>query len=173
MARGGKGEMFPPHGAKVHSLTLAASTELHNSKHVKEEKAGDCKNEGKDRRERETEKKGEEGMKPDDVMHFIVREGDQVSRANITLLFSFLSLILLVRASCRATVTMQASNFSRCGKLALFGIPGKSKGRKEAARAKIPHQVFIKPRLMWSQQQPLKLRLSARKAEYEVSHFEA
>lgn len=45
------------------------------------------------------------------------------------------------------------------------GLIWQKKGRKEA-RAKIPHQVFIKPRLMWSQQQqPLNLRLSATKAE--------
>lgn len=33
-----KGELFSLCGAKVHNLTLAASTRLHNSQHVKEKK---------------------------------------------------------------------------------------------------------------------------------------
>lgn len=77
--------MFSPRGTKVHNLTLAASTGLHNSEHVKKKKGMRLKKEGKDREEREREKKrGEEVKKPDDVMHFIVKEG-----ANTQTLFSF------------------------------------------------------------------------------------
>lgn len=115
----------------------------------------------------------EEGERADDVMHFIVRERKRRDQASTQTSHIFLR--------CRDAERQLRRNppiSSRCGKLALFGIARgrKKKGRKEATWAKIPHQVFIKPRLMWSQQQrqqPLNLGSPATKAElqYLGSHF--
>lgn len=54
VARGGKGEMLSAQGKKkVHNFTLAASTDLHNSEHMKAKKsAGEFKR-GNDRGEGE------------------------------------------------------------------------------------------------------------------------
>lgn len=74
------------------------------------------------------------------------RSSQQGKRTNTRLFFPLLSHSFSLMWRLWKAATKQPSSFSRCGNLALFGIPGKGGGKegKRAAKAKIPHQVFIK-----------------------------
>ena len=136
------------------------------------------KKEGKDKWKREREKKGGGGT--DDVMRFIVRAGDRVSRANTqTSHFVFFLSFHSLSESEQQRGPLKVQQMWQTG---LIWHPG---GREEegrgTTRAKIPHRVFIKARLMWSQQQrrPLNLGSPAYKAWIiisggdQVGHVEA